>query len=217
MTSNQFQRLIANKEFFSLDDGKLKIMGIYGRINTILTTVIRDAFLEENIGEKKTADILYLLGESQSFHAIKMLVNKRGMQRKGNEIKIIKETLGQSEFIGFGQGKIINVDLDKKQATISVENSSYLEISNKLFQNDNKRTDHFTRGIIGGIFKYIFEEEVITKCQRTNIPTKTICKIITKKEFEENKEELKEWEICTPKSEISKKTLDLFSLKNFLK
>ncbi|MCP3683464.1 MAG: hypothetical protein GY861_12325 [bacterium] len=166
MTSPMLQRIAANKEqLFQHDEGKLKLLGVYGRLNTIVSSVIMEKLFEENFDKKKVDDLFYLTSEAQSYYATKWTVEKVGMPVKGNELKIFEETAGHSQVTGYGKHKMLKFDLKNKLIIIIAENNMFPLQYKALFGTQEECVDHYLRGLLGGIARFLFGEEVIVICE----------------------------------------------------
>lgn len=162
--SKILQRFIADKGLFQYGDGKLKLIGVYGRITTVITSILLERLMEENFGKKKADDLLYLLAEHQSYTATKWAVEKIGLPRKGNELRILNEVGSHSQLTGHGKLRIIKIDAAKKELILAAENNMFCHQYKQIFGTQKCPVDHYTRGLIGGMGKYIFDENVVTIC-----------------------------------------------------
>ncbi|MFH1181901.1 MAG: hypothetical protein V1702_03000 [Candidatus Woesearchaeota archaeon] len=170
MTAYKFahilQRFITDRGLFRFEDGKLKLLGIYGRLNTILYSILLEKLLEENLGKKKADDLLYLLSESQSYSATKWAIERVGISRKGNEVRIFNEVASHSQLTGHGKHRLLRLDMNKKEIIVAVENNLFPLKYRELFGTQKEPVDHYTRGLTGGICKFLFGEEVVTICEQ---------------------------------------------------
>jgi hypothetical protein len=48
----------------------------------------------------------------------------------------------------------------------------YRDFLNSIFGKNDKTIDHFSRGLMGGVCKFIFEESVVVKAERLTEPLK---------------------------------------------
>jgi len=153
-----------SKELFQHKEGTLKVIGVYGRIIPVLSLVLMEKVLEENFGKKKVDDLLYLVGEAQSYNATLWTIQKVGIPVKGNELRIFNETSSHSELTGYGIHKPIKFDMKNKFIMISFRNSIFSQQYLKLFGVQKEPVDHYLRGLLGGIAKFFFNEEVVVSC-----------------------------------------------------
>jgi hypothetical protein len=169
MTTDKFTRIlqhfIADRGLFQYGDGRLKLIGIYGRVTPVLTTIILERLLEQYLGKKKAIDLLYLLGESQSYVATRWAVERVGIPLKGNEIRIFNEVASHSQLTGHGKHRLIRFDMKNKVILVSGENNVFCSQYKALFGKQKEAVDHFGRGLIGGVGKFLFGEEIITICE----------------------------------------------------
>ncbi|MBN2454451.1 hypothetical protein JXB11_02800 [Candidatus Woesearchaeota archaeon] len=154
--------MAANKELFTHQEGKLKLLGIYGRLVTVLSSIVLERLFEDNFGKKKADDLLYLVSEAQSYNATKWLVEKVGIPLRGNELRIFKEIASQGQVTGYGVTEVIKFNLKKKMIIVSLRNNVFPLEYRALFGKQKSAVDHYARGLIGGVCKYIFGEEIVT-------------------------------------------------------
>lgn len=213
MPSRMYQRVAANKNnLFKVEDGKLELLGIKGRLYPLLTLAIMEEFLKENFDEKRIADALYLIGEAQSYHATKWMVKKVGIPLEGNELKIFRETAGHSEIMGLGIVDIVRFDIKNKTATVKVSNNDFYPISQSLFGN-RPLTDNFLRGIVGGVLHFLFQKPVVVACEPRKIQgggVETIYNVVTQERAE--RDDGYDHLLITPGFSLS--SLEKFNLQN---
>ena len=161
MQSNMLKRILMNRMLFQHKDGTLKMLGVYGRLTTMLTLAVTQKLLEDNFDKKKVADLMYLSGESQAYNAASWTVKKVGIPVKGNELKIFKEIAGHTEITGMGKTKIIRFDIKNKVIVVKIMNNVFSKQYMKLFGKQKEGVDHYLRGQVGGLIKFLFGEETI--------------------------------------------------------
>jgi hypothetical protein len=186
LVSNMLKRVAAKKELFQHKDGALKLLGIYGRLIPILSLVLIVRLFEENFGRKKTGDLLYLVGETQSYNATMWTVNKVGIHVKGNEQKIFNETIGHSEVSGLGKPKTLRFDMKNKVIVAAMQNNTFNRQYMNLFGMEKECMDHYVRGLFGGAAKFLFGEDVVVTSKSIPAEQKEVYTIIIRKGCEED-------------------------------
>lgn len=162
MTSNMMNRVTANPtQHLQFNQGTLKIIGVYTRVWPIFSLVFLEKLFEENFGKKNVDDLLYLIGETQSYNASLWTVQKVGIPREGNELKIFKETAGHTELVGVGVTDIIRFDFKNKLIVVTIKNNIFCKQFKEFFGIQKEAVDHYVRGLMGGLGKFVFNEEVI--------------------------------------------------------
>jgi hypothetical protein len=159
------QRFITDRGLFHYGDGKLRLLGIYGRMYTVLYSILLERLLEENIGKKKADDFLYILSESQSYQATKWAVERVGIPKNGNEARIFNEVASHGQLTGLGKHRLVRFDMKNKDILLTIENNMFCSQYKDLFGIQKEPVDHYARGMVGGIGKFLFGEEVVTICE----------------------------------------------------
>ena len=129
--------------------------------SVIFRRTIYEAFL-------KTVREFFGTGGGALLYHIGSVIGRKAFE---NHIKItggeFKKLLTVSEALfkasGFGEAKIIEVDIKSKQGKVKIKNNFECE----LFKNANEPSSHFVRGLWAGWFEKLFGKEVKaieTKC-----------------------------------------------------
>ncbi|MBW2998885.1 hypothetical protein KY321_05070 [Candidatus Woesearchaeota archaeon] len=114
--------------------------------------------LEENIGEEKTRDIMYDLGEFQGEESFDLFAQMYGFSKKIiDKSKFLDFQITQSEIAGRGEVKWVKKDL-KNNHFVAQFKSVFAEVYKCKISKKQKAIDHQARGILSKYVERIIGE-----------------------------------------------------------
>lgn len=144
------------------NDGEFYLWNIPGIIFPIYTYSSLIHNFKQNC--KETNKILYAIGERQAILAVDYMTKKFGFK---TPIDIINSILHQSIFLGFGNFKLIQIDIRTGHAIFKNENNPYAKSYRLQFGKTRDTVDAYFAGTKAGIMEAITGKTLIaieTRC-----------------------------------------------------
>lgn len=156
-------------------ENNLLIWGIPGFAVSQFIFIYLQKLLEANYG-KNGKDVMYETGRQTGFMTTEMLKQRFG--HKDME-KLFKIAVEQTELVGYGKLRLVNVDSEKKHFFVNIESNIAKEYA-RMFGLQKEPVCYFLRGAIAGCVNSITNEELI--CVETNcmVSGKSTCEFVVK-------------------------------------
>ncbi len=161
-------------------DGKFLLWGIPSIISEMYTFVYLQRLLENELGNKKAASILYSMGYLQAENGIRMVSDRFGYAKTiKDKRKLMEFNTGQCEMVGMGSVKCIMTDFKNEIFIIRGESTVAHEYK-RFFGIQKNQVDHILRGAIGALVDLLINKKCLcveTKCLATG---KQYCEFLVK-------------------------------------
>ena len=158
---NIAQKVQLNKQVY-WKNGELFVWTVPGIIIPTYTFIEIIHAFEQKI--KDAHGILYAIGEKQTLIATEYMMQKFGFKTK---IDIINSVLQQSALLGYGEFKIVNINLKEGLAIFRCNNTPFAKYYKTLYGIQKNPVDAYMAGTLAGMIKVITGKDIFcieTKC-----------------------------------------------------
>jgi predicted hydrocarbon binding protein len=162
------------------NEGKVLLWGIPCFISELYIFIYLQRLLENELGQKKAASMLYSLGQLQAEEGTRMITERFGYAKSiQDKRKLIEFNLGQGEMVGAGRSEIVRLDFDEEVMVIRCDSPIAGEYK-RFFGPQKKPVDHFIRGMLDGMGGLVTSKERLCVEAQCIASGKQYCEFIIK-------------------------------------